>query len=362
MTAPARVISLLPSATEILFAIGAGDLVVGVTHECDFPDAAGALPAVTSSLLSIDGVAPGDIDRHIHAARHEGSSIYGLDEGALEALRPDLVVTQELCDVCAVAYSEVRRAVRRLPGDVPVLSLEPRTLEEICASVEEMGAATGQVDGAGRVATAMRQRIAECVALDPPEPRPRVVCIEWTDPIMVGGHWVPEMVRIAGGIDALGHEDEPSRYVAWDEVVAAQPDVMVLMPCGYDLPHTLGLVPEIASRPGFDDLACVRAGRVFAVDGSAYFSRPGPRIVDGLGLLAWAFRAQPGDPPPSRAAYWNQPATSRIALMVPTALNKVTSPRLVDSVVEMPEIARLAITCFAPGLRSEASGFAASLG
>ena len=154
--------------------------------------------------------------------------------------------------------------------------------------------------------------------MDSPEPRPRVVCIEWTDPLMVGGHWVPEMVRIAGGLDVLGEEGAPSRYVSWDEVVDAQPEVMILMPCGYDLARTLELVPEVASRPGFDDLPAARAGRVFAVDGSAYFSRPGPRIIHGLEILAAAVRGEPGDPAPAGAAYWYQPATSTMALMVPS--------------------------------------------
>ncbi|MGD0195418.1 MAG: cobalamin-binding protein [Candidatus Dormibacteria bacterium] len=317
MTSGSRVVSLLPSATEILFAIGAGDSVVGVTHECDHPSAARSRPAVTSSVLTIDGVAPGDIDRHIHAARHAGSSIYRLDEAALAALAPDLIVTQELCDVCAVAYSEVSRAVRRLPGDIPVVSLEPRSVEEICQSVEEVGVATGHIEGARSVATAMRSHIAAIASKEAPSPKPRVVCIEWTDPLMVGGHWVPEMVRLAGGIDVLGEEGAPSRYVSWDEVVGARPDVMVLMPCGYDLARTLELVPDVASRPGFEELECTRSGRVMVVDGSAYFSRPGPRIVHGLELLAAAIRDEPA---PAGAVYWNQPATSRMALISPAAL------------------------------------------
>lgn len=294
MSSPVRIVSLLPSATEILFAIGAGDRVVGVTHECDFPAAALDVPKVTANAVIRDGETPADIDRHIHAARHAGSSIYRLDEPLLAELRPDLIVTQELCDVCAVAYGDVQRAVRRLPGDVPVLSLEPRSLEDICASVEEVGAATGSEEGAARCAAEMRATIARVAALARPVPAPRVVCIEWTDPIMVGGHWVPEMVRIAGGIDPLGVPGEPSHYVSWTDVAGSRPDVMVLMPCGFDLDHSRALIPTMTSHEGFDALPCASAGGVVAVDGSAYFNRPGPRITRGLEILADALRTHPG--------------------------------------------------------------------
>ena len=205
MSASTRVVSLLPSATEILFAIGAGDRVVGVTHECDHPVGARGLPTVTASELCTEGAAPGAIDRHIHAARHAGSSIYRLDEAELARLQPDLIITQELCDVCTVAYSEVRRAVRRLPGDVPVLSLEPRSVEEICASVEEVGSAIGLDENARLTAAAMRDRIDR-----DRQPRPAGAaaarCRVSSGPtqLMVGGHWVPEMVRLAGGVDVLG--------------------------------------------------------------------------------------------------------------------------------------------------------------
>jgi iron complex transport system substrate-binding protein len=294
VSTPQRIVSLLPSATEILVAIGAGDRVVGVTHECDFPAAAEDLPKVTANAVIRDGETPADIDRHIHAARHAGSSIYKLDEALLAELQPDLIVTQELCDVCAVAYGEVQRAVRRLPGDVPVLSLEPRSLEDICASVEEVGAATGSGAGASRCAAGMRATIARIAALEAPDPQPRVVCIEWTDPIMVGGHWVPEMVRIAGGIDTLGVPGEPSRYASWSDVAGSRPDLMVLMPCGFDLEHSRALVPAMTAREGFDELPCASDGGVVAVDGSAYFNRPGPRITDGLEILATALRAHAG--------------------------------------------------------------------
>jgi iron complex transport system substrate-binding protein len=320
MTAPSRIVSLLPSATEILFAIGAGDRVVGVTHECDYPEGARLLPKVTSNAVIADGETTSEIDRHIHAARHAGSSIYRLDERLLSDLQPDLIVTQELCDVCAVAYGEVQRAVRRLPGEVPILSLEPRSLMDICASVEEVGAATGCQDGAARVAAAMRRTIATVAALDAPELPPRVICIEWTDPIMIGGHWVPEMVRIAGGVDPLGVAREPSRYAGWSEVIEARPDVMVLMPCGYNLEQTIALVPDVTARHGYDALPCANTGLLLAVDGSAYFNRPGPRITRGLEILADTLRARAGDPAPAGAAYWNQPATSRMALIEPTLL------------------------------------------
>ena len=298
-----RIVSLLPSATELLFAIGAGDEVIAVTHECDFPARARSLPAVTRDVLSHDGLPSAEVDRHIHAARHLGSSIYALDEAALAALHPDLIVTQELCDVCAVAYREVAAAVRRLPGEVDVISLEPAGLDDIVATAHTLGQATGHTAGASRLAAAMAGRIAAVADAPGPATAPATACIEWTDPIMAGGHWVPEMVRVAGGRDPLGREGEPSRYVEWAEMVAARPDLMVLMPCGHGLERTLEIAAEITTRPGFDELPCARRGRVVAVDGSAYFNRPGPRIVEGLEMMAAIVRAEPGSALPAGAAW-----------------------------------------------------------
>jgi iron complex transport system substrate-binding protein len=298
-----RIASLLPSATEILFAVGAGEDVVGVTHECDHPGPAQRLPHLTSSAIDHDGQACAAIDRHIRSALHAGSSIYRIDEELLARLDPELIVTQELCEVCAVAYAEVERAARRLPGDVPVLSLEPTSLEDIAATVEAVGRAAGREARATEVAKEMRSRVADVEALPGPPVVPRVACIEWTDPTMAGGHWVPEMVRIAGGQDPLGREGKLSHYVGWDEVVAAEPEVMVLMPCGLGLDQTLAVAAEVTSRAGFGRLPCGRSHRVVAVDGSSYYNRPGPRIVDGLEMMAAIIRARPGDRLPTGAAW-----------------------------------------------------------
>lgn len=297
-----RIASLLPSATEILFAVGAGDDVVGVTHECDYPPAACRLPALTSSAIDHDGQTCASIDRHIQAAVHAGSSIYRLDEALMARMAPDLVVTQELCEVCAVAYSQVEVAVRRLSGTTPVLSLEPGTLEEICHTVETVGQAVDRADRARDVAEALRSRIAAVAALSIPHPRPRMVCIEWTDPIMIGGHWVPEMVQVAGAEDPLGTAGSPSSYVPWEQVISADPDILVLMPCGFGLQQTLAVADDITSRPEFASLSCARTGQVVAVDGSSYFNRPGPRVVDGLEILAAVVRSRPGDRLPAGAA------------------------------------------------------------
>ena len=291
-----RIVSLLPSATEILFAIGAGAEVVAVTHECDHPAAARALPAVTASAIDHSGSNSAEIDRHIRSARHEGSSIYALDEARLHELEPDLILTQELCDVCAVAYAAVEQAVRRLPGDVPILSLEPASLDDIVATVETVGRACGHSAGADPLAAALRARIAAVDALAPPSPAPRVLCLEWNDPLMIGGHWVPEMVRRAGGVDVLGREGVPSTVASADDVVAAQPELVVLMPCGHDLENTLAIAAEVIGQPWFAELPAARSGDVVAVDGSAYFNRPGPRIVDGLEMLAAIVRGERSGP------------------------------------------------------------------
>jgi iron complex transport system substrate-binding protein len=309
-----RIASLLPSATELLFAIGAGPEVVGVTHECDFPAEAGRLPRLTSSSIDHTGQSCAAIDRHIRGALHSGSSIYRLDEELLARLRPDLIVTQELCEVCAVSYRQVERAVRELPGEVPILSLEPESLDGIMETALVLGRATLHEDGAEKLVAAMQHRVTAVSSLPPVAgERPGVACIEWTDPLMAGGHWVPEMVRLAGGDDLLGAEGARSEQASWEQVVEAAPDAMVLMPCGYGLARSLECAGEVTSRPGFASLPCAVSGRVAAVDGSSYFNRPGPRIVDGLELLAAILRTPPGDPLPDGAAWVPLGATAPAA-------------------------------------------------
>jgi iron complex transport system substrate-binding protein len=299
-----RIASLLPSATEILFAVGAGPEVVGVTHECDFPPEAQRLPRLTASSIDHAGQSCAAIDRHIRGALHAGSSIYRLDEELLARLRPDLIVTQELCEVCAVAYREVQGAARRLGGEVPVVSLEPTSLEGIVGTALVLGEATGHVAGAEALARRMREGVAEVQALPPCRPGPpATACLEWTDPIFAGGHWVPEMVRRAGGRDVLGAEGERSAEVTWERVAEASPEAMVLMPCGFGLERSLETAGDLLGLPGFVDLPCVRGGRLAAVDGSSYFNRPGPRIVDGLRILAAILRAEPGSPLPEGAGW-----------------------------------------------------------
>jgi iron complex transport system substrate-binding protein len=305
-----RIVSLLPSATELLFAVGAGPEVVGVTHECDHPEPARLLPALTSDATADAGLSAAEIDRHIRHALHQGSSIYALREDLLAALQPDLIVTQELCAVCAVAYDEVERAVRRLPGEVPVLSLEPSSLDDIVETAGSVGRATGHPAGAQQLMTAMRARIAAVRDLPRPQPPPRVACVEWTDPVMAGGHWVPEMVRVAGGLDPLGREGERSAEVTWQAVLDARPEVMVLMPCGFGLDRSLQLAADLTSREGFAALPCATSGRIAAVDGSSYFNRPGPRIVDGLEILARILRTPVGESLGAGAAWVGVPELS----------------------------------------------------
>jgi iron complex transport system substrate-binding protein len=282
-----RIVSLLPSATEILFALGLGDSVAAVTHECDYPPEARDKPRITRSLLA-EGMSSGAIDEAVHGQlAADAHSLYTIDRALLAQIAPDLIVTQRLCEVCAVAYDEVLDAVRSLPRRPQVLNLEPVSLDDVLGDIRRVGAATATdqraealVAGLAARVAAVRERTARATST------PRVAFLEWLDPLFRGGHWNPELVRLAGGVDPLGHEHQPSARIEWEQVVALRPEVMVIACCGFDEARARQELPLLEARPGYADLPCVRAGRVHVVDGAAYFSRPGPRLVDSLELLA----------------------------------------------------------------------------
>jgi len=287
MTASLKICSLLPSATEIVFALGRGADLVAVTHECDFPPEAARLPVITRSALEHRTHGSREIHNHISSAIHAGSSIYVLDQDLLERLNPDLILTQELCDVCAVSYEVVERAVHRLEGQRVILSLEPTSLGGILETVEQVGEATGTQARAGAVARELQQQIDQiAVMAQTASGGPRVFAMEWLDPPFTAGHWVPEMIRLAGGRDELAQEGCPSSQIDWSRIAEHDPEIIILMPCGFTLERTSEEFARVTLPDEWRGLSAVRSRQVYAVNGSAYFNRPGPRIVEGLEILA----------------------------------------------------------------------------
>jgi iron complex transport system substrate-binding protein len=275
-----RIASLVPSSTEMLFALGFGEDVVAVTHECDYPPAVTTLPRLTRSVIP-DGLAPGEIDAAVREVTAEGRALYELDEETLGRLDVDLIVTQALCAVCAVSYDDVRAVAKRLPTRPAVLSLDPETLTEVLDDSVRLAEAAGERERGVRLRAALAarlERVREAVA---GEPRPSVAALEWLDPPYVGGHWVPEMIDAAGGADPLGEAGRKSRVASWEEIRDARPEVVVVMPCGLYADEALEQALEHRA-----DIGSLGADRVVAVDAAASFSRPGPRLVDGAELLA----------------------------------------------------------------------------
>jgi iron complex transport system substrate-binding protein len=281
-----RIVSLLPSATEIICTLGLEDQLVGVTHECDYPPFVRQLPKVTRTLIPTEATSA-EIDHLVRQRLQTGAALYTLDLPVLEALQPDLIVTQALCDVCAVAEDEVRAAACMLPGRPRVLNLEPQTLSEVLEAIRQVGSALGLEQRAQEVIEALASRIAAVVTRTAAlEHRPRVALLEWLDPPFSCGHWNPELVRLAGGIEGLGQEGRPSRTLRWDEVLAWQPEVVFLACCGFSMERTLADLPALQFVHGWQHVPAVRSGRVYVTDGSHYFSRPGPRLVDSMEMLA----------------------------------------------------------------------------
>jgi len=287
MTPSLKICSLLPSATEIVFALECGDQLVAVTHECDFPPEAARLPVITRSALDHRTRSSREIHDHISSAVHAGSSIYVLDQDLLERLNPDLILTQELCDVCAVSYEVVKKAVHRLDGHRRILSLEPTSLGGILETIEQVGEATGAQQRAVAVVRELQERIDRITArAQTASGRPRVFAMEWLDPPFTAGHWIPEMIRLGGGRDELAREGYPSSHIDWSRIADYDPEIIVLMPCGFTLERTSDEFAKATLPDEWLGLSAVRSRHVYAVNGSAYFNRPGPRIVEGLEILA----------------------------------------------------------------------------
>ena len=281
-----RICSLLPSAREIAFALGLGDSVVAVTHECDYPPEAKTKRVVVKNVIDAHTYSSHEINRVISERLRAKKSIYTIDLPAFKAADPDLILTQELCDVCAVDYNEVIEASQVLSQKPKIISLNPSLLSDVLREIEYVGQATGKEKVAEALVLHLRERIDQVrKQVSRADLRPRVACLEWLDPIYNAGHWVPEMVELAGGQEGLAQKARPSREINWEQVLDFAPEVMVLMPCGFDVKRTSEDARLLYSLPGWKELPAVRQGRVFAVNGHAYFNRSGPRLVDGLEIL-----------------------------------------------------------------------------
>lgn len=285
-----KICSLLPGATEVIAALGLADDLVGISHECDYPPTITHKPVLVRATIDGDRMSSAEIDHQVKAAVTADRPLYELDEGLFARAQPDLVVTQDLCHVCAVTPSQLERAIGALPYRPQLLSLNPLTLDDIFMDVERIGAATERPAEAQALSLSLRSRL-EFIRrqITSVNERPTVACLEWLAPLYAAGHWVPQMVEWAGGLDRLGAAGAPSRQVTWDHLLAAAPDVLVLMPCGFSVNRTLRDLTQLTAHPGWQDLPAVKNSRVFAVDASSYFSRPGPRLVDGVAILAALF-------------------------------------------------------------------------
>jgi len=288
-----RICSLLPAATEIVCALGLGDDLTGVTHECDYPPEVLGKPIVVRSRLEASSLRSKEIDKVVGESLRKGESLYRLDLPSLEQAAPDLIISQDLCDVCAITPQDISRAIERLPKRPTLLSLNPTCLGDILEDIRRVGEATGRLAEAERLVTSLQGRVTQVASkASQAEKRPRVLSVEWLDPLMASGHWIPEMVELAGGVDGLGRRGAPSSKIEWEVVLDYQPEVILLMPCGFDVERTRKELGLLAGRKGWARLPAVSEGRVFAMNGHAYYSRPGPRLVDGLGVMACLFHPE----------------------------------------------------------------------
>ena len=282
-----RIVSFLPSATEMACALGLGDQLLGITHECDYPPEVRDKPIVVRSALAIEGMGQREIDAAVAEQLRNGLSLYRVDESLMRNIAPDLILALDLCQVCAPSGADVARLLTELPTKPRVLWLTPKCLDEIFDNLRELGAATGRLQQAEELIGASRSRLEKIVTGSwRISNRPRVFCMEWVDPVYCSGHWVPEMVEIAGGSDHLGRPGSDSTRIPWKEVLNWAPEVLIVMPCGCDLEKAASAASQLFQYPGWTELPAVRKNRVYAVDASSYFARPGPRLVEGAELLA----------------------------------------------------------------------------
>ena len=283
-----RICSFLPSGTEIVYALGLGDSLYGVSHECDYPKAALAKPKVVRSRFDADKLSSQEIDRLVTEMYQRGERIYEVDEGVLRDAAPDLVLTQELCDVCAVSYEDVRHAASRLAYPPNVVSLDPASIGNMLEDIQMVGDLCGVPDAASAFVAELNGRIdAVRSQASASESAPRVACIEWLEPPIVAGHWIPQMVELAGGVDALAKPGEASRRITMDELAESEPDVLVLMPCGMNEVRAREEFEALENLAEWRELPAVANGRAYFVDSGSYFSRSGPRLVDGLEQMAY---------------------------------------------------------------------------
>ena len=305
----ARIVSFLPSATEMAYALGLGDSLVGITHECDYPPEVKSKPVVVRNVLPIETMTQSEIDRAVAERIRSGESLYQIDEQLLRELAPDLILTQDLCQVCAPSGNEVSQVLKTLPKTPQILWLTPQSLNEIFDNVRALGVATGRADAAETLISDCQRRLRALAEQTAGVHRPRVFCMEWLDPVYASGHWVPELVKIAGGIDEIGRERGDSVRVPWDQIVAWAPEVLVIMPCGFNLEQTMKQIWSVFGYKAspFFDLPAVTNGRVYAVDANSFFARPGPRVVEGAELLARLIHPELFDSATDHLANYFQP-------------------------------------------------------
>lgn len=281
-----RICSLVPGATEVVVTLGLGEALVGISHECDFPASIRHIPVMVQPVVDSDGADSAEIDRQVKTLMSSGRPLYRVDEQALAKARPDIILTQDVCDVCAVTPHALARAVQSLSPRPQLVTLAPHSLEDVIEDVERIGTALGVASRGITFAGSLRNRLAAIRNSSIGRSRPRIACLEWLTPLYVGGHWVPEMVEAAGGVDVLGHRGQPSRQVTMDEVRAAAPDIIILMPCGFSLARTISeLMALCRNDRAWARLLC-SVSKTYGVDAGSYFSRPGPRLADGVELMA----------------------------------------------------------------------------